>query len=127
MRLPILTKRDRRLLTALDDFGVLSTRQIQCLFFQAVDTRTLLRRLRILEGRKLIQRTSGLKKGLHAWSLTSTGIAIAGPGGVSCLINKNTLEHDILFNDIRINLEGAGVGTHWKTSYRTFDRSKIRV
>lgn len=117
MRLPILTERDRRLLSGLDDFGVLSTRQIQKLFFQGINIRTLLRRLRILERRKLIQRASGLKRGLHVWTLTSIGLAFAGPGGVPCLINKNTLEHDICFNDIRIHLEGGGVGTHWKTSY----------
>ena len=51
-----VTARDERLLRQLGDFGVMSTAQIQELFFLDARKTTMLRRKRILEERDLIRR-----------------------------------------------------------------------
>lgn len=116
MRRP-LTARDRDLLTQLDDFGLMTSQQIRQRLFEGTQIRTVLRRLRILERRRLIQRTTGLSSGGLTWALTSTGLKVRGVIGAPPRVNKNTLEHDILFNTIRLSLEGAGARGSWKSGH----------
>ena len=71
------TERDLLLLEQLESYGVLSTQQIRELIFQGINTRTVLRRLRLLKQRGFIFSSEGLPNGGLAWELkkisTKTG------------------------------------------------------
>ncbi len=118
MRIPVLTERDKSLLNVLDDYGVLSTKQLKKLIFDNTNMRTVLRRLRILEKEaKVITRTSGLSGGGLAWLLTAKGIKLVDASYNQSAVNKNTLDHDVFVNDIRIHLESYGIGKGWKSGH----------
>ena len=61
------TERDRKLLETLSDFGLMSTAQLERRVFAGIKSTTVLRRLRILEKRTLIARSSGLSQGRLTW------------------------------------------------------------
>jgi len=107
------TKRDEELLQKLGDFGVLSTAQIQNLFFGKAQRTTMLRRLRRLEGLNLIQRIRGLPDGSHGWSLTPTGARSRGLVAIGRRLNRHTLEHDVTLGEVRFALERVGLGAGW--------------
>ena len=60
---PKVTNRDLLLLELLESYGVLSTQQIRGLIFKDINTRTVLRRLRILKQRGFIYSSEGLPNG----------------------------------------------------------------
>lgn len=109
--------RDRILLSHLANYGVLSTRQLSSLVFKSIRLTTALRRLRILEKRTLIRKTKGLENGGYAWSLTTEGASLLGTKVPQKFINRNTLEHDVTLNDVRLALRTVGLGTTWQPEH----------
>jgi DNA-binding HxlR family transcriptional regulator len=113
----ILTNRDKELLSSLSDFGLMNTSQIQRRMFGQIRKTTVLRRLRKLEKKGLIAKTSGLPKGQLVWSITARGGSLIGlPQGYGHL-NRNTVEHDILVSEVRLTLEDLGVSRGWKSGH----------
>lgn len=64
-----VTKRDLTLLTGLNDFYLLSTRQIQELYFNSINIKTILRRLRLLKAHGYLRRFKTGVNGECIWSL----------------------------------------------------------
>ncbi|MCB0368630.1 MAG: replication-relaxation family protein [Bdellovibrionales bacterium] len=110
-RIHRLTARDRSVLELIDSYGMLSTSQIKQLMFEEVNKRTMLRRLRILEKTKNLNRITGLSRGELVWILSSKATKLIGSDLLIKGVNRNTLEHDILINDCRISLKD--MGKHW--------------
>jgi DNA-binding MarR family transcriptional regulator len=112
-----LTQRDYVLLETLFSFGLMTTPQLERKVFSRIRRTTVLRRLRKLGKRGLIQRTSGSEKGALVWSVTAKGGALIGEPSGYGHINRNTLEHDILVSEVRLVLEEIGVSREWKPGH----------
>ena len=112
-----ITGRDLKLLWSLEDFGLLSTGQLIRLHFNGIDRSTVLRRLRKLKKKKLISRFSGLDSGEFIWGLDQKGGEILGTRFSVRKVNRNVLGHDIIANELRLSLEGIGVGDKWRSSH----------
>lgn len=112
-----VTSRDRKLLHRLEDFALLSTTQVNHLVFPGVNYRTVLRRLRKLERCKLIQRIKEYKGGMSVWFLTMKGAKAIGGLPQIKSINRNTLYHDLMVNDLRISLEQLLVVKAWRSAH----------
>lgn len=110
-----LKKRDVFLLQTLGAYELLCTRQLLALVFPNIRKTTALRRLRKLESERLIKRTNGLKGGEFIWSLTVNGANHIHRDSFLEKINRNSLEHDVLLNDIRIEFERIKLVTSWHT------------
>lgn len=108
-----MVERDNKLLEQLASFGVLSTRQISKIFFEAVAKTTVLRRLRALEKENLIRRAIGLPEGELSWALTTDGLRRLGSGLPPKFVNRNSVEHDILLSALRLSLNSVGLGENW--------------
>lgn len=106
-----LTRRDLLLFELIDDFGMLSTRQLKELLFKEIAKRTMLRRLQKLEKLTYLQRISGLPRAENSWALTAKAAKLVGSELVINNVNKNTLLHDIIVNDIRLALRN--IGKNW--------------
>lgn len=115
--LVVLNPRDESLCKLLLGYGFLSSEQIRKLLFSKIDKRTMLRRLRILKEKKVLNRFESSKGGAVLWSLTSRQSVKMGSDFVMRNINRSALEHDLLVNDLRIHLEANGIGRSWKSSH----------
>jgi hypothetical protein len=111
-----LTQRDLKLLKVIDRYGLLTSKQIQGLSFNGVNTRTMLRRLRALRRKRFIVCHHGLRSGKLVWTLGNGGLKKLG-ANVIVNLNKNSLEHDVLVSSVRIALDKAGVGSRWQSSH----------
>lgn len=112
-----LQPRDVRLFEALAKYGVLSTRQIQKLIFPDIQFTTMMRRLRLLEEDHFIKRGITLTDQNLTWRLAWRGEQQAGveiPGSFS---NRNTIDHDVLINDIRMKLESFNLAKRWRPDF----------
>ena len=112
-----LTKRDYALLETLFSFGLMTTHQLERKVFSRIRRTTVLRRLRKLEKRGLLQKTSGAEKGALVWSVSAKGGALIGEPSGYGHINRNTLEHDIFVSEVRLILEEMGVRFEWKPGH----------
>lgn len=112
-----LTKRDLHLLEQLNSYGVFSTQQIREFMFNGIDTRTVLRRLRLLKERGWLLSSEGLTNGGLSWFLTKKGAGLFHPSAHTKPINKNTLRHDITLSDVRIQLERKGIAFYWESEH----------
>lgn len=110
-----LTQRDNSLLTTLGDYEFLSTRQLLLLAFPKIRKTTALRRLRKLETERLIKRVHGLAGGEFVWCLSINGAHRIHRDGCIDRINRNSLEHDVLLNDLRMAFERIKLVTGWRT------------
>lgn len=113
----MINPRDEQLCQYLLSFGFLSSDQIKKLLFPKVDKRTMLRRLRILKKQKVLERFESSKGGMVIWTLTSKQVSSMGSDFVMKNINKSTLTHDLLVNDLRIKFELQNMGTAWRSSH----------
>lgn len=113
----LLNYRDEKLCQYLLSFGFLSSEQIKKLLFPEINKRTMLRRLRILKKKKFLERFESSKGGMVVWTLTSKQVSFMGSNFVMKNINKSTLTHDLLVNDLRINFELQNMGTTWRSSH----------
>ena len=134
---PNPTKRDLFLLEKLESFGVLSSQQIRELVFKGTDTRTVLRRLRLLKKRGYLFSSEGLPNGGLVWVLSKKGALLFNIEGETKPINRNTLQHDVIVSDVRIQLEKLGVIASWtpehilkkkaSKTFREWEKSLSRV
>lgn len=109
--------RDEKLCQYLLSFGFLSSEQIQKLLFKDVNKRTMLRRLRILKKKKVLDRIVSSKGGMILWTLTTKQVSRMGSDFVMKNINRSTLDHDLSVNDLRIQFELKGLGSSWRSSH----------
>lgn len=108
-----ITNRDLELLRQLSKYGMLSTGQIAKMTFQQIALTTVLRRLRLLEEHKLIQRVATLPTHEVLWSLTDRGAEAADVSVPKRNWSKNMLDHDYKLLSLRLLLEGNGVARSW--------------
>jgi hypothetical protein len=117
-----LTLRDQKLLNGLLEYGLLSTKQIQRLYFSSgkdgkIDRRTVLRRLRKLAKLRWIVRHKTSSGGEIIWTLGLKGSKLLASDFYLKGINRASLYHDLTVSDMRINLEHLKVCSHWKSSH----------
>ena len=122
---PKPTERDLLLLEQLESYGVLSTQQIRELIFKGINTRTVLRRLRLLKQRGFIYSSEGLPNGGLAWVLSKKSALLFKHDIETKIINKNTLQHDVAISSIRIHLERLKIAENW-TSEHILKKEVIR-
>lgn len=109
----ILTKRDLELLKRLSAYGMLPTNQVRKIIFKSIAVTTVLRRLRILENKKLIRRIEGLSSTERLWALTEKGAETADVKLFKRHFAKGFLEHDYKLLSLRIALEDNGIARSW--------------
>lgn len=109
------TARDQKLIELLGRYELFSTRQILKTSFPEIDKRTALRRLRKLENEKWIRRAPGLPGGESVWALGPVGAHRLRLETYLDKINRNTVEHDVVLNDIRMEFERLGIAKEWIT------------
>ncbi|MCZ0932910.1 MAG: replication-relaxation family protein [Oligoflexia bacterium] len=114
---PNPTKRDLLLLETLENYGVLSTQQIRELIFKGINTRTVLRRLRLLKQRGFIYSSEGLPNGTLAWVLSKRSSKLFKHDMETKVINKNTLQHDVAVSSLRIQLERLKIAENWTSEH----------
>ena len=114
---PKPTERDLLLLEQLESYGVLSTGQIRELIFKGINTRTVLRRLRILKQRGFIFSSEGLPNGGLAWVLSKKSSSLFKHDIETKIINKNTLQHDVAISSLRIQLERLKIAESWTSEH----------
>jgi hypothetical protein len=108
-----MTKRDSALIKKIAELGMLSTKQIGEFFFEGVDIRTVLRRLRKLEVSNLLRRMVGLDTKECLWLVTATGAESSSVEIFKTKWSKNMIEHDYKLISLRLLLEGAGIARSW--------------
>ncbi len=109
--------RDLSLLSGLNDFYLLSTRQIQELYFNSINIKTVLRRLRLLKTHGYLRRFKTGVNGECIWSLGKNAEDIMAQEIKIKGINRNSLVHDLKANDLRINLESKKLGNNFTSGY----------
>ncbi len=113
----MLNSRDEKLCQYLLSYGFLSSEQIKKLLFPETNKRTMLRRLRILNKKKILIRFESSKGGTILWTLSRMKVQQMGSEFVMKSINRSTLAHDLLVNDLRIQFDQKGVGSSWKSGH----------
>ncbi|MDE0092579.1 MAG: replication-relaxation family protein [Oligoflexia bacterium] len=114
---PQATDRDLLLLELLESYGVLSTQQIRQLVFKDINTRTVLRRLRVLKQRGFIYSSEGLPNGSLAWILSKKSAKLFKHDIETKVINKNSLQHDVAVSAIRIHLQKLNIAKSWTAEH----------
>ena len=114
---PKTTDRDLLLLELLESYGVLSTQQIRGLIFKDINTRTVLRRLRLLKQRGFIYSSEGLPNGSLAWILSKKSAQLFKHDIETKVINKSSLQHDVAVSAIRIQLEKLKIAESWTAEH----------
>ena len=114
---PKATDRDLLLLELLESYGVLSTQQIRGLIFKDINTRTVLRRLRLLKQRGFIYSSEGLPNGSLAWILSKKSAQLFKHDIETKVINKSSLQHDVAVSAIRIQLEKLKIAESWTAEH----------
>lgn len=112
-----VTERDKNILEGLSGYYLLSTKQIQSLYFQNINTRTVLRRLRLLRGQEYLRRFKFGVNGECVWSLGKKAEKILAKDIKIHGINRNSLEHDLKTNDLRIDLESKKIGSNFISGF----------
>jgi hypothetical protein len=113
----MLSSRDQGLVKLLLSYGFLTSEQIKNILFKEIDKRTMLRRLRKLKKKKILNRFESARGGTVLWALTPSAVSKLDDGFVIRNINRNTLAHDLLVNDVRLKLEQKGIGKSWTSSH----------
>ncbi len=113
----ILTERDIDLLFILQDYGILTTRQLALKVFPGVAITTVLRRLRALEGAGYIRRIEGLPSMERAWLVTEKALRWTEGGPAKLHAARHSLEHDLKLTSLRIQLEAHGIVEGWASEH----------
>ena len=108
-----ITNRDIEIFKQIANYGMLSTKQLNSICFNSIATTTVLRRLRMLEDKKFIQRLLGLESNDVLWVLLPKGAETAGVSIPKRHWSKNWLEHDYKLISLRLSLEGSGIAHSW--------------
>ncbi len=109
----VLTQRDKKLLSDLTRYALMTTKQIQRTVFNSIAVTTVLRRLRVLERKGYIQRVEGLANAEKAWTVTLKGCEGTADRIPKRHFNRSTLPHDVKLTDLRLALEGHGLAHSW--------------
>lgn len=107
------TNRDIEIFKMIANYGMLSTKQINSICFNSIATTTVLRRLRMLEDKRYIQRLLGLESQDVLWVLLPKGAETAGISIPKRHWSKNLLEHDHKLISLRLGLEDSGIAHSW--------------
>ncbi len=107
------TQRDLELFRRLSKYGMLSTQQIAKIVFNEIALTTILRRLRLLEDKKLITRVATLPSHEVLWSVTERGAESVSVSVPKRHWSKNLLEHDYKLLSLRLLLEEGGIARSW--------------
>ena len=110
-----LQPRDLAILANVLKFGILSSEQISGLHFKGAHFTVVLRRLRILEKEKLLNRIDSLPKAQSAWSLSVAGARILKVDPPARFTNRNTTLHDVTVSQVRMSLEAVGLGQEFSS------------
>lgn len=113
----VITQRDLEIFKKLGSHGMLSTQQINNLFFGGINKTTVLRRLRLLEDKHFLNRILGLESQENLWILESKGARTAGIEIPKRRWSKNMLEHDYKLLSLRLALEGCGIAHSWTAEH----------
>ena len=125
----ILQPRDLKLLDLLNRYNLMSTNQIYRLVFSGLANSTMLRRLRLLEKNKYINQSAILDNYSRTWQLSSKALDVIPDATVFKILNRNTINHDILITEVRIKLEKFGLAKDWVMALRSnrrFQKIKTR-
>lgn len=106
-------KRDLDILQKVTSFGILSTTELADLFFQGIARTTVLKRLRILEGKKFIKRVKGLENAELLWSIDQKGAKLIDKEFFKTSWDKKTIDHDLLISKIRLAFEKVKLYESW--------------
>lgn len=109
----VIQERDREILRKISKYAVLSTSQIANLLFHGVAHTTIMRRLRALEKAKYTHRNVPLDDGTNTWILGLEGRRFTNQKPTLMFMNRNTIGHDVLVNDVRILFESLNIGHDW--------------
>lgn len=124
----LITPRDLNLFRELVRYGLLSTSQLSKRIFPEVQSSTVLRRLRLLEKGGWIYRVKALESGELVWLLSRKGEHELGYETPMIKPNRNNVAHDVQLTDLRMTLEGIGLGQNfipeWTLRRRTFDPNR---
>ncbi len=121
----MVTARDQKILEGLSEFYFLSTRQIQKVYFPNTDLRTTLRRLRLLKGQEYLRRFKFGINGECVWSLGKKAEKLLAKDIKIFGINRNTLDHDLKSNELRIDLEAKSIGSNFVSGFYLRHQSRI--
>jgi hypothetical protein len=92
---------------------MLTSKQINSICFNSIAMTTVLRRLRMLEEEKYIQRLRGLESQDIIWLLLVKGAELASVAIPKRHWSKNLLEHDHKLISLRLSLENSGIAHSW--------------
>lgn len=109
----IFTKRDKRLLETLGEYGMFSTAMVVKNIFDGIDSSSVLRRLRILEKRNLIRRAGKLDTFENLWAITPKGALKVNIEHFKSYWNQATCTHDYKLINLRMILEELGIVKKW--------------
>ena len=85
--------------------------------FVGIDKKTMLRRLRLLQKRKVLNRFVSFKGGEIIWAIHTEFARSIALDFVIKSINRQNLHHDLVVNDVRLLAEKLGIGSNWKSSH----------
>jgi DNA-binding Lrp family transcriptional regulator len=109
----VLTERDKKLLSIIQSYGILKTKEIAIKVFPGVRLTTVLRRLRRLEDAGYIQKIMGLESAERLWSVTDKTMQKVLSGAAKIHFPRAILEHDSYLSSLRLRLESAGIAKAW--------------
>lgn len=109
----ILTKRDKVLFEKLNNYAVMTTRQVAKAVFPDIQLTTTLRRLRKLEKQTFIKRNVGLSTYEHSWTLTEKAAKLVSDRPPKWHQSRFLLEHDTKLTALRLSLEETGIVQSW--------------
>lgn len=113
----LLTPRDKEVIESLHSYGLLTTNQLRELHFSRVSKQTLQRRLSVLQENNWIHHITGYYFGEYVWKLTTKAAKLLCSEFVIRNVNRNTLYHDCLSNDLRILVEQNLDSNQWTSSH----------
>jgi DNA-binding Lrp family transcriptional regulator len=108
-----LTSRDEFLLTLLQSYGCLTTRQIASKVFPGVRLTTVLRRLRALCEGGYIQKILGLESTERLWAVTKKSAEKFNFSSAKTSFPRAILKHDSTLTALRTGLEDHGIAHSW--------------
>lgn len=107
-----MTNRDRELLSSLQRYGCLTTKQVAEMHFRGIAQTTTLRRLRALSKDHYVQRILGLESAERLWALTKKS-ALLLEKAAKLHFPRVVLEHESTLTELRLMLESTGLIHSW--------------
>lgn len=112
-----ITTRDIKLFKGLSSYGMLSTKQVNVIYFKSIAITTVLRRLRLLEAGLYVKRLRGLESQDVLWVLTEKGALLAEVAVPKRHWSKSMLNHDFKLLQLRLAMEASGISRLWNPEH----------